>query len=149
MLASAADPFAKLRGRTLPYDARESDGPILRDRLHLTDIYSFGLLIWRVALDGEDPFAHPEYSDQGSSRGRRVYNHGKIRVDKRNGALLDHALATLRDARLQLLPETADAFGQALRIALRHDPSERDLHEIIRGFEENRWQVDFGPLYTG
>jgi serine/threonine protein kinase len=47
----------KLPGRSPPWDAPEArHGPIAISKLHKTDIYSFGLLVWRIMLEGQTPF---------------------------------------------------------------------------------------------
>jgi ankyrin repeat protein/serine/threonine protein kinase len=44
-------------GGTMPWRAPESQAPVARDFLTKTDIYSYGLTIWRLAMDGGNPFA--------------------------------------------------------------------------------------------
>ncbi|PYH94510.1 kinase-like protein [Aspergillus ellipticus CBS 707.79] len=43
-------------GGTRPWKAPEAKSPVPRHLLQATDIYSYGLLLWRLATDGEDPF---------------------------------------------------------------------------------------------
>ena len=45
-----------LSGHTFPWNAPESNRLIPKEQLKLTDVYSLGLLIWVVALDGSNPF---------------------------------------------------------------------------------------------
>ncbi|KAL2826473.1 hypothetical protein BDW59DRAFT_145225 [Aspergillus cavernicola] len=51
---------AGLLGGTVPWTAPEfrRDLPYPQHFLKLTDVYSLGLLLWRVLLDGENPFKH-------------------------------------------------------------------------------------------
>ena len=54
-----ADEYATemtLRGRSPSWDAPEAVGPIPKHLLHKTDIYSYGLLYWRLMLNDADPF---------------------------------------------------------------------------------------------
>lgn len=44
-------------GGTRPWIAPEVLQPILKADLHLTDVYSYGLLVWRVAANNANPFA--------------------------------------------------------------------------------------------
>ena len=44
-------------GGTRTWRAPESFSPIPARKLKFTDIYSFGLVAWSIAIDGEDPFA--------------------------------------------------------------------------------------------
>jgi serine/threonine protein kinase len=43
-------------GGTHPWRAPEASGPIAKSQLKATDVYSFGLLVWSVAIDGRNPF---------------------------------------------------------------------------------------------
>lgn len=43
-------------GGTRPWKAPEARSPVSRHLLQATDIYSYGLLLWRLATDGQDPF---------------------------------------------------------------------------------------------
>lgn len=45
-----------LPGYTWPWNAPEYGSRISTERLRLTDVYSFGLLVWVVAIDGQNPF---------------------------------------------------------------------------------------------
>lgn len=46
----------RLPGFTPPWEAPEAHSKIPMDQLKSTDLYSFGLLVWVVALDGNSPF---------------------------------------------------------------------------------------------
>jgi serine/threonine protein kinase len=46
----------KLPGGTPPWNAPEYGKKIPADMLKFTDIYSYGLLVWRTMIDGESPF---------------------------------------------------------------------------------------------
>ncbi|KAL4733652.1 hypothetical protein BDV11DRAFT_77005 [Aspergillus similis] len=43
-------------GGTRPWKAPETKTPVPKHLLRATDIYSYGLLLWRLATDGKDPF---------------------------------------------------------------------------------------------
>ncbi|KAL4993593.1 hypothetical protein BDV10DRAFT_199466 [Aspergillus recurvatus] len=43
-------------GGTRPWKAPEAKTPVPKHLLRATDVYSYGLLLWRLATDGQDPF---------------------------------------------------------------------------------------------
>ncbi|GAD97617.1 predicted protein [Paecilomyces variotii No. 5] len=43
-------------GGTRPWRAPETKSPVPRHLLRATDVYSYGMLLWRLATDGHDPF---------------------------------------------------------------------------------------------
>ncbi|KAL4976597.1 hypothetical protein BDW66DRAFT_166389 [Aspergillus desertorum] len=43
-------------GGTRPWKAPEAKAPVPKHLLRATDVYSYGLLLWRLATDGRDPF---------------------------------------------------------------------------------------------
>ncbi|KAL4757031.1 uncharacterized protein BDW70DRAFT_119529 [Aspergillus foveolatus] len=121
--------YTRLRGASPPYDAPESDSMIQRDLLPATDMYSYGLLVWRVATDGADPFKHARYR---ASEGEGVL--GRIREDKRTETTLSMALEAIYDPDLGLDSDTANSVGELLTVALASDPTERDIERILEVF---------------
>lgn len=55
VVAEAADLMINIGG-TRPWRAPEANSPVSKAQLKLTDVYSFGLLVWRIAADGKNPF---------------------------------------------------------------------------------------------
>lgn len=55
VVAEAADSMISIGG-TRPWKAPEANSPVSKAQSKLTDVYSFGLLVWRVAADGKSPF---------------------------------------------------------------------------------------------
>ena len=51
------DTTARLVGYTPYFRAPEGGDALPSNQLHLTDVYSFGLLVWRVLADGNEPFS--------------------------------------------------------------------------------------------
>lgn len=49
----------RLLSGTFPWTAPESGQLMSRNELLQSDIYSFGLLVWRICIDGKDPFRDP------------------------------------------------------------------------------------------
>ncbi|OJI99659.1 hypothetical protein ASPVEDRAFT_26445 [Aspergillus versicolor CBS 583.65] len=68
-------------GGTWPWKAPEANRAIQRDQLKYTDVYSFGLMVWRVACDGLCPFEFISAEDSPASRDR-------IEALKQSGDLL-------------------------------------------------------------
>jgi hypothetical protein len=56
IIASSEAPNVVIGG-TRTWRAPESDWAIPAAKLNLTDIYSFGLVVWSVVIDGENPFS--------------------------------------------------------------------------------------------
>ncbi|KAL6235505.1 hypothetical protein BDW75DRAFT_240085 [Aspergillus navahoensis] len=124
----------RLRGSTLPYDAPEADSVIESKDLPYTDIYSFGLMVWRVLVDGADPFNHSRYASVNGVAER--YNYSLIREDKRNGTTLSIALDRAFDSDSGLSPDMANVFGEILSIALNPEPQKRDLSRILEVLDQ-------------
>ena len=60
-------------GGTNPWRAPETGGPVAAKALSQTDIFSFGLLIWLVCIDGRDPFSLIIPQDtKGVARAREI-----------------------------------------------------------------------------
>lgn len=51
------DTTTRLVGYTPSFRAPEGGDALPSSQLHLTDVYSFGLLVWRVLADGNEPFS--------------------------------------------------------------------------------------------
>ena len=50
---------SRLLSGTFPWTAPEAGEIMSRSELLQSDIYSFGLLVWRICVDGKDPFRDP------------------------------------------------------------------------------------------
>ncbi|KAL2833811.1 kinase-like domain-containing protein [Aspergillus cavernicola] len=70
-------------GGTWPWKAPETNRPIERDHLKYTDVYSFGLMVWRVACDGMNPFQFITSEETPSSAPR-----DRIESLKQSGGLV-------------------------------------------------------------
>ena len=49
--------------KTFPYEAPEISSTLTLGSLKKTDVYSFGLLVWRTFIDGEGLLAELGFSD--------------------------------------------------------------------------------------
>ncbi|KAL9613283.1 MAG: hypothetical protein Q9167_002192 [Letrouitia subvulpina] len=104
-----------------------------------TDIYSFGMLIWRVVFDG-DPFQHLGKFEGKTDRERRSKRNEAIASLKQNDRLVQHVCESLAisdkfsRAHLEMLSEV-------MNITLIEDPAcrELDLSRIIRLLTVNNW----------
>lgn len=54
--AAGATSLVTLNGTKL-WEAPEASQPVVRSQIHLTDVYSYGLLVWRLAADGANPLS--------------------------------------------------------------------------------------------
>ncbi|KAI4257184.1 MAG: hypothetical protein L6R42_005819 [Xanthoria sp. 1 TBL-2021] len=107
-----------------------------------TDIYSFGMLLWRVMFDG-DPFKLLE--GNGSFEGktdkeRRVKRNEAVGALKSDDRLVHHVCESLavsdRFSRMQI-----EMLSEVMSLTLALDPSRRelDLGRIIRLLTPNNW----------
>ncbi|KAJ6563824.1 hypothetical protein B0H19DRAFT_942471 [Mycena capillaripes] len=93
-IQAAADQF--LPSGTPPFEAPEARHGLNGEGLKCTDVYSLGLLVWRVILDGENPFGTSPLSD---------HTPAQIEDLKRFDVLLPIARDSVRD---YLLPNATD-----------------------------------------
>jgi serine/threonine protein kinase len=93
-IQAAADRF--LPSGTPPFEAPEARNGLDGEGLKCTDVYSLGLLVWRVILDGENPFGIPLLSG---------HTPAQIEDLKRFDVLLPIARDSVRD---YLLPNATD-----------------------------------------
>ena len=107
-----------------------------------TDIYSFGMLLWRVMFDG-DPFKLLENnaSCKGiSDKERRTKRNEAVGALKNDDRLVQHVCESLaisdKFSRLQI-----EMLSEVMSLTLALDPSRRelDLGRIIRLLTPNNW----------
>lgn len=111
-----------------------------------TDIYSFGMLLWRVFLDG-DPFKSLGDTEGQTAKGKRQSRNDAIAALKQGDHLVQHVCASLAlsdnfsRAQLEMLCEVVD-------ITLVKDPARRalDMTRIIRLLEPNNWYEARHPV---
>ncbi|KAL8835009.1 MAG: hypothetical protein Q9176_007152 [Flavoplaca citrina] len=107
-----------------------------------TDIYSFGMLLWRVMFDG-DPFKLLE--NNASCKGitdkeRRTKRNEAVGALKNDDRLVQHVCESLaisdKFSRLQI-----EMLSEVMSLTLALDPSRRelDLGRIIRLLTPNNW----------
>lgn len=101
----------RLPGRSPPWDAPEvRRGPIELSKLHKTDIYSFGLLVWTLMLDGRCPFDEPG-------------------VSQLNPDFEDIQVISNKEERLTAIQSLKDRTDDLLLSRIKRSLAERGLHE--------------------
>ncbi|KAJ7215412.1 serine/threonine protein kinase japonica group [Mycena pura] len=103
-IQAAADRF--LPSGTPPFEAPEARHGLDGEGLKCTDVYSLGLLVWRVILDGENPFGTSPLSD---------HTPAQIEDLKRFDVLLPIARDSVRD---YLVPNATDDELDIVNFAL-------------------------------
>lgn len=129
----------QLPGRSPPWDAPEVRlKSVARSMLYKTDIYSFGLLIWRIMLDCRTPFEDPSISNiypafGNLSRGGRSEKASWIQdlKDKEDDELLAKIRTTLPGHGLD-----THQVSDILHMTIRNLPTYRasSLTEILEAF---------------
>lgn len=121
---------AKLPAFTLPWNAPESHDRLPRDILQKTDVYSFGLLVWRIVLDGVNPFRHvPSLAHLEKTDFQR-----QVEILKMEDQILPMARLTLREPYCR--PDEVGLVAKVLDSTLQLDASERDLDCALRLLED-------------
>lgn len=110
-----------------------------------TDVYSFGMLLWRLFLDG-DPFSMLEesnlisYSEDETPKQRRMKRNDTVARLKEENGLVKHVCDSLalsgKFTRIQL-----EMLCEVVSITLVNDPSqrERSFARIIQLLTEDQW----------
>jgi serine/threonine protein kinase len=112
----------KLRGRSTPWDAPESADLIEWAALHLTDVYSFGFLIWRTICYGHYPFI--EYG------GHMIKDIQELLIElKVEDTVMDAACDSLDP--LGIPHDLKESVEHALQFCLQLTPSRRDLNAAL------------------
>lgn len=131
-------------GGSRPWQAPEcSRGAYFRiEAAKRTDIYSFGMLLWRVMFDG-DPFKFLEESNAFEAKNdkeRRTKRNEVIAALKKDDRLVHHVYESLavseRFDRYQI-----EMLSEVMSMTMALEPSRRelDLGRIIRLLTPNHW----------
>jgi len=126
-------------GGTKTWRAPESFSPVSVSTLKLTDIYSFGLLVWSVAIDGRNPFDLLLVDNiRGNERLQeidRLKQSGEVmRLAKMHEWVSVIQLGNMTSSSaLEVLFFTD--LDSVLDFTLPIEPNKRDLHAVIRLFE--------------
>jgi hypothetical protein len=126
----------QLPGYTRLWSAPESGSLLAVEGLQRTDVFSFGLTVWRVFLNCADPFL---FLDRERARVPRNLSHGEfVSQVKANRSFPDLVILSLAQAH----DETY--INMVIRATLSLEPSERDLGRAISELS----QV-WGDSYSG
>ena len=139
---------AVLLGGSRPWQAPEcSRGTYFKiEEAKRTDIYSFGMLVWRVFLDG-DPFKLLGEFQGSSSKERREKRNQAVADLKANDELVQHVCKSLALSenltRLQL-----EMLCEVVAVTLVKDASRRelDITRLIRLLSKNQWYEARHPV---
>ena len=133
-------PDGVLLGGSQPWQAPEcSRGAFFKvEEAKRTDVYSFGMLIWRVFLDG-DPFKSlGEF--EGNSREQRQKRNDAIAALKDQDKLVQHVCVSLALSANFTRPQH-EMLCEILSLTLVKDSARRelDMTRIIRFLTPNNW----------
>ncbi|KGO76508.1 hypothetical protein PITC_087870 [Penicillium italicum] len=130
MVGEAADVEVYVGG-TRPWKAPEARSPVPKQFLRATDVYSYGLLLWRLASDGRDPFRFWALTSTSLLGDLYFQELERIKEDDHpvKNTSLDKCWAE-RDSFYGRLPSALDR-------CLSTDPSKRNLREAIAALESD------------
>jgi serine/threonine protein kinase/ankyrin repeat protein len=111
-----------------------------------TDIYSFGMLLWRVMLDG-DPFKSLGEFEGNTAKDRREKRNDAIALLKEEDRLVKHVCDSLTMSG-KFSNQQLDMLHDVIRIILTKDPSSRelDIGRLIRLLMPNKWYQRRHPV---
>jgi serine/threonine protein kinase len=122
---STADSLDHLLGFTPLWTAPEASGKIPVSRMHLTDIYSLGFIIWSVVIDGKSPFLELRHLPEEPQSRFEAFTFLKD-TDELLPAAFDQIRCSDVDPDINLV-EVSDLLSRTLV----YDPEKRDLLEVI------------------
>jgi serine/threonine protein kinase len=117
-----SQPHVSFRRGTLPWKAPEADRELAWKDLFLTDVYSYGFLIWRTIAYGHRPFV-----EAGGFVSKEIFE--KLEEQKLvDGGILSMACGSVR---MVLPAHDKPRIEKALTNSLQRQPPLRDLRAII------------------
>ncbi|KAJ3847883.1 hypothetical protein EV368DRAFT_87213 [Lentinula lateritia] len=113
-----------------PWSAPElySDTAMTEEILRLTDVYSFGLLVWRTIMNGENPYQLPQSNAEPMSE-------LQIFELKRSNELL--AVAKESILHRELSPNSVEILHCVLENTIQSNPSSRNLVRAVAALQVN------------
>jgi serine/threonine protein kinase len=129
-----------LPGGTIPWDAPEEKKALSGLNLRRTDIYSYGLLVWRIVCNGNEPFDDlPWDDDLELAKAVPTEEEGRILTKRERFVRLKSKRNWVkRLARDSLLNRhhgdvRVESIDAVMNVALEMDPSRRanDMDEIV------------------
>lgn len=122
-----------LIGGTHPWTAPETKNSMPREQWKCTDIYSYGLLVWRCLLDGKSPF------DILNLPGNPDMKRESIQRIKESDELVQLASNTLSTANNDDIRGSVQTLRKVLQSTLRAAPGDRDISKAISAFKGNEF----------
>jgi len=116
------DKHRGLLAHTIPWNAPEYDEDIPREHLKFTDVYSFGMLIFRVMLGGTSPFKIAPFNSQEVDIELRSQ---KLKKDPQFLSLVAVMLCERCDA------SEAAAVCEVMKFTLQCIPTQRNLESAV------------------
>ena len=112
-------------GGTPPWSAPEfRDCKLARESMKATDVYSYGFVVWRVMIDGRDPFEGFDFGGAGKL--------ATIEVWKERDEVVEKAIWSLASQ-----PESdvlVDEVCSILEVTLQKEPSRRNIRFALQIF---------------
>lgn len=131
-----------------PWQAPECSRPAFfkTEEAKRTDIYSFGMLLWRVALDG-DPFNTLGELEGSTSKERRDNRNRKIASLKDSDGLVDHVYQSLASSDSFTRPQL-EMLCEVVSVTLVKEPRQRELDvtRLIRLLSKDQWYEARHPV---
>lgn len=111
-----------------------------------TDVYSFGLLVWRLMLDG-DPFASMKFEGD-TEKEQRARRNEFVTVLKNDDKLADHVCQSLETS-ASLTEQQLAMITRVIRCTLTKNPSNRelDMARLIRLLSADFWYRSRQTVY--
>ena len=111
-----------------------------------TDVYSFGLLVWRLMLDG-DPFASMTFEGD-TEKEQRARRNEFVTTLKNNDKLVEHVCQSL-EMSASLTEQQLAMITRVIRCTLTKDPSQRelDMARLIRLLSADFWYHSRQTVY--
>jgi len=120
----STEEFRRMESWTWPFQAPEWETPLTRQGMMLTDVYSFGLLVWRAYLDGEGFISLPGARASDSNPSKEELTARKATEDITRVAIDDIRNYSTAHG----VPEAcSELIIYTILQTLRADPSNRSL----------------------
>jgi serine/threonine protein kinase len=113
-----------LVGRTPMWSAPEATERLSPQSMHLTDVYSFGFVIWSTAIDGRNPFYELEHLPRDLETRIESFNFLKV-----TNELCSEAISQIRSTDIE--PHIFEEISELVESSLQFEPAERNLDWIL------------------
>jgi serine/threonine protein kinase len=132
-------------GGTPRWMAPETSSLISMRKMHFTDVYSFGLLIWKVIVDGRDPFSLLDIPTEPTIRNGSINEFLNLDLADLSFVILSTVVSICGD----LSGETRNSLLMIFIWTLAQNPEERNLSGVreILSLACNR--TDLGYIFLG